>query len=192
MGFPSTTLLALSMSADAFAVSIGKGVALDRPKLSDAAKTGLVFGLTEAMAPLLGWLAGSVAASFIETYDHWVAFVILALIGVHMIVEGVRNQDCEVEVQKPQNQKLLMLIVTAMGTSIDSVAVGVSLAFVAANIWIAAASIGLATFTMSTLGIMIGHHVGCKLGRWAEILGGLGLLAIGAKILFEHLGLFSL
>ncbi|MDD3182345.1 MAG: manganese efflux pump MntP family protein [Alphaproteobacteria bacterium] len=187
MGLPSTALLALSMSADAFAVSVGKGVSMDKPRLLDAAKTGLVFGLTEGCAPLVGWLFGSFAASFIQAYDHWVAFVILTLIGLHMIVEGVRNQNCELEIVKPKDQNLLMLILTAVGTSIDSVAVGVSLAFVAANIWVAAISIGLATFSMSTLGIMIGHRVGCKLGRYAEILGGVGLFAIGAKILFTHL-----
>lgn len=184
----STAILALSMSADAFAVSIGKGVAMDKPRLLDAAKTGIVFGLTEGCAPIVGWLAGSLAASFIQSVDHWIAFGILALIGVHMIVEGVRNQNCELESAKPKTQKLVMLVVTAIGTSIDSVAVGVSLAFVAANIWIAAASIGLATFTMSTLGLMIGHRVGCRLGRTAEILGGVALIGIGANILLTHLG----
>jgi len=187
MSFLSTTLLALSMSADAFAVSIGKGVTQPKPRLRDAAKTGLVFGLTEGTAPLIGWLAGSIAASFIQTYDHWVAFGILSIIGLHMIVEGVRNQDCEIETHKLPNQKLLMLVVTAIGTSIDSMAVGVSLAFLTANIWIAAASIGFSTFVMSTLGIMIGHAIGCRAGRFAEILGGVSLIGIGSKILFDHL-----
>jgi len=183
----STSLLALSMSADAFAVSIGKGVALDKPRLREAAKTGAVFGLTEGCAPLLGWLAGSVAAGFIQAYDHWVAFAILLLIGLHMIAEGVRNQDCEIEITKPKDQKLWLLVVTAIGTSIDSMAVGVSLAFVAANIWITSAAICFATFSMSTLGIMIGHKVGCRLGRYAEILGGVCLILIGSRILFDHL-----
>jgi len=187
MSIVSTSLLALSMSADAFAVSIGKGVALDKPRLGESAKTGAVFGLTEGCAPLLGWLAGSVAAGFIQDYDHWVAFFILLAIGAHMIIEGVRNQDCEIEITKPKDQKLWLLVLTAVGTSIDSMAVGVSLAFMEANIWIAAVSIGFATFSMSTLGIMIGHRVGCKLGRWAEILGGLCLIGIGGRILFVHL-----
>lgn len=187
MGIPSTALLALSMSADAFAVSIGKGVAMEKPQLKEAARTGLVFGLTEGCAPIIGWIAGSIAASFIQSVDHWIAFTILGLIGLHMIYEGVRNEHCEVEVEKPRDQRLLMLVATAVGTSIDSVAVGVSLAFIEANIWIAAASIGFATFSMSTMGIMIGHRVGCKLGRYAEILGGLCLIAIGAKILHTHL-----
>ena len=187
MSIASTSLLALSMSADAFAVSIGKGVAMDKPRLSEAARTGAVFGLTEGCAPLLGWLAGSIAASFIQAYDHWVAFLILLAIGAHMIVEGVRNDNCEVELTKPKDQKLWLLVLTAVGTSIDSMAVGVSLAFMATNIWIAAASIGFATFSMSTLGIMIGHRVGCRLGRWAEILGGLCLIGIGGRILCLHL-----
>ncbi|MGE4352276.1 MAG: manganese efflux pump MntP family protein [Bdellovibrionales bacterium] len=188
----SFVFLALSMSADAFAVSIGKGVAQQKPRLIDAAKTGLVFGLTEGCAPLVGFAAGSLAASFIQAIDHWLAFGILGLIGLHMIVEGIRNRNCEIEITKPQKQKLWLLILTAIGTSIDSIAVGVSLAFVAVNIWIAALSIGLATFTMSTLGLMIGHRVGCKLGRTAEILGGVGLILIGFRILFAHLGLLNI
>lgn len=183
----ATAALALSMSADAFAVSIGKGVVLDRPRLGQAARTGLVFGLTEGCAPVIGWALGSVAASFIAAYDHWVAFGILLVIGLHMIVEGLRNQNCEVELTRPKDQSLPMLILTAIGTSIDSMAVGVSLAFAASNIWVAAASIGMATFTMSTLGIMIGRCVGCRLGRWAEICGGVGLILIGTRILLVHL-----
>lgn len=187
MSVLSTAVLALSMSADAFAVSIGKGVALDRPSLKEAARTGAVFGVTEAFAPLVGWALGGFAAASIEAYDHWAAFSILALIGLHMIVEGIRNRNCEVEITKPKDQKLPLLILTAIGTSIDSMAVGVSLAFMQANILISCLSIGFATFTMSTLGIMIGHRVGCRLGRVAEILGGIGLIAIGIKILFAHL-----
>ena len=187
MSFLSTTLLAFSMSADAFAVSIGKGVVLDKPRLGQAARTGLVFGVTEGCAPVIGWGLGSVAASFIESYDHWVAFGILLVIGFHMIACGLRNRNCEVELTKPKDQRLPLLILTAIGTSIDSMAVGVSLAFAATNIWIAAASIGAATFSMSTLGIMIGRCVGCRLGRWAEICGGLGLILIGSRILLVHL-----
>lgn len=187
MSFASTALLALSMSADAFAVSIGKGVSQNKPRLRDAAKTGAVFGLTEGCAPLVGFAAGSLAASFIQAVDHWIAFGILGVIGLHMIVEGIHNRNCEVEIAKPQNQKLWLLVLTAIGTSIDSIAVGVSLAFINANIWVTALSIGLATFSMSTLGLMIGRKVGCRLGRYAEILGGLCLIGIGSRILVLHL-----
>ncbi|MDX9689319.1 MAG: manganese efflux pump MntP family protein [Alphaproteobacteria bacterium] len=187
MSLLSTSLLALSMSADAFAVSIGKGVALDKPSFRDAMKNGLVFGMTEACAPVLGWFLGGIAAGMIEAYDHWIAFGLLLAIGLHMIVEGVRNQNCEVELTKPKDQSLPLLMLTAVGTSIDSMAVGVSWAFIGEPIFPIALAIGLATFTMSTLGLMIGHCVGCRLGRFAEILGGLGLIAIGAKILLQHL-----
>lgn len=189
MSFVSSAVLAWSMSADAFAVSVGKGVALKKPSLRDAARTGLIFGGTEALAPIVGWLAGSLASVFILTYDHWVAFIILAMIGLRMIWQGYKNEACEVEVHTPQNQKLYVVFLTAVGTSIDSMAVGVSLAFVDMNIWIMAAAIGFATFTMSTLGIMIGHFIGCRIGRVAEILGGAGLIAIGTKILCTHLEL---
>lgn len=187
MSVLSTTVLALSMSADAFAVSIGKGAAIKKPRLIEAARTGLVFGCTEACAPLLGWLAGSAASTLIQDVDHWIAFGILLLVGLHMIYESFQDA-CEAESHKPPEKRLALLFLTAIGTSIDSMAVGVSLAFVEANIWIAAAAIGSATFSMSTLGIMIGHAISCRVGRAAEFLGGLGLIAIGAKILFVHLG----
>ncbi|HAX91445.1 MAG TPA: hypothetical protein DCY07_04460 [Rhodospirillaceae bacterium] len=190
MSILSTTVLALSMSADAFAVSIGKGTTIQKPRLLDAAKTGAVFGGTEACAPVLGWLAGSLASTFIQSVDHWAAFGILLLVGLHMIYESTQD-GCEVEGTKPHNQRLGLLIITAIGTSIDSMAVGVSLAFVTANIWVAAASIGLASFTMSTLGLMIGHSIGCRIGRLAEVLGGIGLIGIGVKILCEHTGVLG-
>lgn len=187
MSFLSTALLSLSMSADAFAVSLGKGACYDKPRLRDAARTGAVFGATEACAPLLGWLLGFAASSFIESVDHWLAFGILGLVGAKMIYESLRGGDgesCEGAGSQPSP---LLLVVTAIGTSIDSMAVGVSLAFVDADILVSALCIGLATFTMSTLGIMIGHLIGTKLGRWAEALGGVTLIAIGARILQQHL-----
>ncbi len=189
MGCLSNAILALSMSADAFAVSVGRGVVMkQRPKLLEAARTGLVFGGTEALAPIVGWLLGSAASLFIQAYDHWVAFAILGLIGGKMIREAFTDHDlCEVESHKPSNGTLGLTILTAMGTSIDSVAVGVSLAFVESNIWLMAAAIGTASFTMSTLGLMIGHYVGCAWGRRAEMAGGIGLIAIGLNILYTHI-----
>lgn len=202
MSLASTTLLALSMSADAFAVSVSRGAGIDKPRLRDAARTGVVFGLMEALMPILGWLAGSVASTFIQSVDHWVAFAILAAVGLKMMVEGIKGDECEIGACSVEQEKaaekeqhkikaILLLCLTAVGTSVDSMAVGVSMAFVNANIWMIAASVGLASFSMSTLGLMIGHYVGCRAGRWAEVLGGLGLMGIGTKILIEHLNLFG-
>lgn len=194
MSFFSTTVLALSMSADAFAVSLGKGTGMERPHLGVAARTGAVFGATEAIMPLLGFLIGSAASGFVQSVDHWIAFAILAGVGGKMIVESFSGFSCEetvatleAETKKGKSKGLCLLLLTAVGTSIDSLAVGVSLAFIEANIWATAAAIGFASFSMSTLGLMIGHYVGCKSGRWAEALGGAALIAIGAKILVEHL-----
>jgi manganese efflux pump family protein len=184
MSIISNTIIAFSMSADAFAASIGKGVVLKKPKLSYAMRIGLVFGGVETLTPIIGWLLGRMASGFIEAVDHWVAFTILALIGGKMIYEGFHNE----EVERKESHKLSILILTAIGTSIDAMAVGATLALLDANIWIMAVMIGSATFIMSTIGIMTGHYIGTKAEKIAEVLGGLCLIAIGTKILIEHLG----
>jgi len=184
MSIISNTIIAFSMSADAFAASIGKGVALQKPKLSYAMRIGLVFGGVETLTPIIGWLLGRMASGFIEAVDHWVAFTILALIGGKMIYEGCHNEEAE----RKESHTLGILILTAIGTSIDAMAVGATLALLDANIWIMAIMIGSATFVMSTIGIMTGHYIGTKAGKIAEVLGGLCLIAIGTKILIEHLG----
>jgi len=190
MSVVSTFLLAVSMSADAFAVSLARGTCCAKPRLIDAAKTGVVFGGVEACAPVVGWLIGLVASGFIQSIDHWVAFTILGVIGVKMIFEsvwgGAEDVVCDVT-GSSKTASPTMLALTAVGTSMDSMAVGVSLAFINADILVSALSIGMATFTMSTLGTMIGHKVGSKLGRFAEIAGGLCLIAIGTRILMQHL-----
>lgn len=184
MSIISNTIIAFSMSADAFAASIGKGVVLQKPKLSYALRIGLIFGSVETITPIIGWLLGRMASGFIEAVDHWVAFAILSIIGGKMIYEGFHNEESE----RKEYHKLSILILTAIGTSIDAMAVGATLALLDANIWIMAAMIGSATFIMSTIGIMTGHYIGTKAGKIAEVLGGLCLIAIGTKILIEHLG----
>ena len=182
----STTALALSMSADAFAVSLCKGAALKKPRLRDALRTGAIFGAVEATTPLIGWLAGLAASQYVQAVDHWIAFVILAAIGLKMIYECCCNHHEGKE--KKERHGLPVLLATAVATSIDALAVGVTLAFLHVNIWVCAAAIGAATFLMVTIGIMTGHYVGLKAGRAAEGIGGLCLIAIGTIILMEHLG----
>lgn len=184
MSIVSNTIIAFSMSADAFAASIGKGVVLQKPKLSYAMRIGLVFGGVETLTPIIGWLLGIMASGFIASVDHWVAFAILSIIGGKMIYEGLHNEETE----RKESHKLSILILTAIGTSIDAMAVGATFALLNVNIWIMAAMIGAATFMMATIGIMTGHYIGTKAGKIAEVLGGLCLIAIGTKILIEHLG----
>jgi putative Mn2+ efflux pump MntP len=186
MSMISNTVIAFSMSADAFAASIGKGVALRKPTLKCALRIGFIFGLVETITPLIGWALGMMASGFISAIDHWVAFVILAAIGGKMIYEGLQREE---EEERKETHGLLILILTAIGTSIDAMAVGVTLALMDVNIWMMALMIGGATFLMSTIGVMTGHLIGTKAGRGAEILGGLCLIGIGAKILLEHLGM---
>jgi putative Mn2+ efflux pump MntP len=180
MSFLPILLLALSMSADAFAAACGKGAALERPHWGEALRTGLIFGVIEAITPVIGWAAGRAVGGYIAAFDHWIAFGILVLIGAKMIWDAARRHD---EDEKPQSHSFLVLAVTAIGTSIDAMAVGVTLALVGANIIVNALAIGAATFTMTTIGVMTGRMLGDKFGRYAEGAGGVVLIAIGIKTL---------
>ncbi len=191
MNFISTAALALAMSTDAFAAAIGKGTALHKPRWSEALRTGAIFGVIEALTPLLGWALGLAAVGFVKAWDHWIAFTLLGALGLHMIWNGLKADDEEEEAvgasQKPTRHAFIGLALTGLATSIDAMAVGVGLAFVDVNIVAVAACIGLATFTMVTLGVMLGRALGAVVGKRAEILGGVVLIAVGAAILHEHL-----
>ena len=178
-------LLALAMSTDAFAAAIGKGASLNNPRFSEALRMGLIFGSIEALTPLIGWLIGRSAAPFVEAWDHWIAFALLLTLGLHMIYEGLKPADEEME--KPSRQPLFKVVLTAIGTSMDALAVGIGLAFIDVNIWIAAAMIGLATTIMVTSGVMLGRVIGSLIGHRAEIFGGLTLIGVGGWILTGHL-----
>lgn len=184
MSIVSNTIIAFSMSADAFAAAISKGVALNKPKLSYALRIGLIFGVVETITPIIGWALGMIASDLVASVDHWIAFIILALIGGKMIYEGFQKEEGE----RKESHHIGILILTAIGTSIDAMAVGATFALLNVNIWLMSLMIGAATFLMATIGIMAGHYVGTKAGKIAEVLGGLCLIGIGAKILIEHLG----
>lgn len=181
----STLLLSLSLSADAFAVATSKGAALRHPPWREVVRTGLVFGTVEALTPLLGWALGAFTSRYVEAIDHWIAFVILGGLGIKMILESFSDEEPDI---KPQRHKLRALLLAALGTSIDAMGVGVTLAFIDANIWLTSLAIGLTTFLMASLGLTIGHSVGSRFGKRAERLGGLTLIAIGTGILLEHVG----
>lgn len=181
-------ILSVSMSADAFAAAIGRG-AQHRPTLPQALRSGLVFGLVEAVTPLIGFALGVAAADFVEAVDHWIAFGLLGAVGGKMIWEALKR--AEAEDARPVSRGLVALVATALGTSIDAGAVGIGLALLDANIWLIAASIGATTFALATLGLLIGKAAGARLGRIAELVGGVALIALGLKILLEHLGLLA-
>ena len=182
----SLIFLALAMSTDAFAAAIGKGSSLHKPRFIEALRTGLIFGVIEAITPIIGWAIGHAASRFVESWDHWIAFTLLLILGLHMIYNGLKHEDESAE-EKPGQHSFMILAVTAFATSIDALAVGVGLAFVDVNILLAAGAIGLATMTMVTIGVMLGRVLGTLVGKRAEIVGGVVLMLVGATILYEHL-----
>ncbi|WEK28407.1 MAG: manganese efflux pump MntP [Candidatus Pseudomonas phytovorans] len=181
----SLVFLAFAMSTDAFAAAIGKGSSLNKPRFVEALRTGLIFGVIEAITPIIGWLLGQAASQYVEDWDHWIAFILLLLLGAHMVYAGLKPDEEEEE--KQSQHSFWILAVTAFATSIDALAVGIGLAFVDVNIWVAAAAIGLATMTMVTIGTMLGRALGSVVGKRAEIIGGIVLMLVGATILYEHL-----
>ncbi|MDU6923692.1 manganese efflux pump MntP [Franconibacter helveticus 513] len=185
MNLSATLLLAFGMSMDAFAASIGKGATLHKPRFGEALRTGLIFGVIEAITPLVGWALGQVATHFVMEWNHWVAFVLLAFLGTRMVIEGVRGGGEEATAPL-RRHSFWLLVTTAFATSLDAMAVGVGLAFLQVNILYTALAIGCATLVMSTLGIMVGRFIGPLLGKRAEILGGLVLIGIGCQILWSH------
>lgn len=187
MSFISLVLLALAMSTDAFAAAIGKGAAMQKPHLFQALRIGLLFGIIEAITPVIGWTIGSVAAAWISEWDHWIAFALLLVLGGRMIWVGAKTEDEAAGPEEAKDQSFVVLALTAIATSIDAMAVGVGLAFIDVSIVEAALLIGLATTTMVTIGIMVGRFLGSVIGKKAEILGGFVLIGVGAAILYEHL-----
>jgi manganese efflux pump family protein len=179
----AVAILAFSMSVDAFAASLGRGATAGRVGWSDAVWAGAVFGIVEAMTPIIGWTAGTLAAGYITAVDHWIAFTLLSLVGGRMVLEAFRHSVD----QNPSGRALWVLIVTAVGTSLDAMAVGVSLAFLKINIWAIAVAIGCTTFVMATGGMLAGRLLGKQFGRVAEGIGGAALILVGCSILYEHL-----
>lgn len=179
----SIGVLAVSMSVDAFIASVGKGASAHRPSFGNAIRTGAIFGIVEATTPLIGWAAGVAASQYVAKVDHWIAFSLLAAVGAHMVIQALmRNGE-----EEPASSSLWTTVVTAVGTSLDAMAVGVSLAFLDVNIFIIASAIGIATMVMSATGMLAGRFLGQRFGRIAEAIGGCALFGLGAMILFEHL-----
>lgn len=194
----SILLLGIAMSTDAFAAAVGKGAAMRKPRFIEALRVGAIFGTIEAITPVIGWALGMGAAAYITAWDHWIAFVLLGVLGLRMIREGVRGLrargrngadaggDGDTSAAS-RGHGFWTLAATGFATSIDAMAVGVGLAFLDVNIVVVAATIGACTLVMVTCGILLGRVLGTLAGQRAEIGGGVLLIAIGSVILYEHL-----
>ncbi len=188
MSIISLMALAFGMSMDAFATAIAKGATYQNPSLVRALKAGVLFGAIEGVAPIVGWLLGEAAQGWLSHVDHWLAFVLLGFLAIKFMRDALKG-----DVQIKGDQQTMaksgfgLMLITAVATSIDSLVVGVSLAFLEVNIWLAAVLIGLATMIMVTLGLYLGNRLGLRFGRVAMFVGGVVLLMIGTTILVGHL-----
>ena len=175
-------IIAVGLSMDAFAVSIGKGLCVREVRLRHVIITGAWFGGFQALMPLVGFALGVSFAALVESVDHWIAFVLLGVIGANMIRGSFTGDD-----DAPSADfSMRAMLPLAIATSIDALAVGVSFAFLKANIWIAALVIGVTTYLFSVAGIKIGHRFGTRHKSRAEFIGGVVLVLMGIKILVEH------
>ena len=190
MNLLTTILLALGMSVDAFAAALARGAGSLHYTWQQTVKTALIFGIVETITPLIGWLAGSMTQKFIAEYDHWLAFGLLLALGLKMIWGALHDDDDEAAAadKNRTDTTLLLTVITAIATSIDSMVVGVGLAFLDANIWLTALAIGTSTTIMAAVGLRLGRLLGQKIGSRAEMAGGVVLIGIGTFILLEHLG----
>ncbi|MDF3821774.1 manganese efflux pump MntP family protein [Leptospira sp. 96542] len=170
---------------DAFAVSVTEGLVIRNSLHKRATITALFFGLFQTFMPIIGYSIGIRFASMVKNYDHWVAFVLLCIIGGKMLYEACQPSDGKPEDDKGIRYKRLFSL--AIATSIDALAIGLSFAFLEVNIINSASMIGITTFILSFLGVYIGFKIGNRLRSFAEVVGGLILIIIGSKILYEHL-----
>lgn len=184
MDLISTTIIAIGLSMDAFAVALGVGTMSAQVDKRSRLRLAFHFGLFQGLMTLLGWLAGSTISVWIKSYDHWVALILLALVGINMIRSGINP---ETESYKKNPTKGGMMVMLSVATSIDALAVGLSLALVKTPIVQAALMIGIITFSFSIIGLYIGNKLGSKFGKRMEIFGGIVLLGIGIRILFDHM-----
>ena len=190
MGMLELLLLAVGVSMDAFAVSICKGLAMRRATVRGCMTCGLWFGGFQALMPTIGFFLGTLFAEAIQAIDHWVAFVLLGIIGINMLKEALeKNEECCCCEDHNADLSVKTMFIMAVATSIDALAVGISLAMAGnVNIWLAALLIGICTCGFSAAGVKIGNLFGAKFEKRAQLAGGLILILLGTKILLEHLG----
>ena len=190
MGFLELFFIGVGLSADAFSVSVCKGLNMRKLNLGHAYIIALFFGGFQAVMPLIGYFLGTSFSKYIESFDHWIAFVLLAFIGGKMVIEAIKEKDEDQE-EKTDVLKMGELTVLAVATSIDALAVGITFAFLKVNIFFSILIIGVTTFALSLGGVILGNRFGAKYKNKAEIAGGVILVLIGLKILLEHLGIIN-
>ncbi len=187
MDLVTTFLIAIGLAMDAFAVSLGAGTSPGRRSWRKVFRLAFHFGLFQGGMTFIGWLAGSTISRFISTFDHWIALVLLGFVGVRMVISGFKPEEnaSDCPVNDPSRGGTLVLL--SIATSIDALAVGLSLAFIDGSIWFPAGVIAVVTLVLSALGVLLGQKLGCRFGRRMEILGGLILIGIGIRIVVSHL-----
>jgi len=191
MGVVELLILAVGLSMDAFAVSVCKGLAMKKAGAKELCIVGCWFGGFQALMPLIGYLLGTAFEQYITSFDHWIAFVLLTLIGANMLREAFSNDE---EESAGASLSFGTMLVLALATSIDALAVGITLAFLVESIGyliFAVLSIGIITFILSAIGVRVGNLFGVKYKKGAVISGGVILILLGVKILLEHLGVIS-
>lgn len=190
MGIIEMLMLAVGLSMDAFAVSICKGLCMKKATLRSQAICGAWFGGFQGLMPLIGFFLGTLFAEAIQAFDHWVAFALLGLIGINMLKEAFSKESVDsCDVSGEADLSVKTMFVMAVATSIDALAVGISLAMAGnVNIWLAVTLIGVTTFILSAIGVKVGNVFGSRYEKKAQFCGGAILILLGFKILLEHLG----
>ena len=192
MGFLELLSLAVGVSMDAFAVSVCKGLCMKKSSLKASATCGIWFGGFQALMPLIGFYLGALFADYIKAFDHWVAFVLLAFIGANLLKDAFTKEECECCNTSGADLSVKTMFVMAIATSIDALAVGISLAMAGnVNIFTAISLIGVFTFFMSAMGVQLGNIFGSRFEKPAQISGGVILILLGTKILLEHTGIIK-
>lgn len=187
MNILSIVIVSFGLSMDAFAVSICSGINIKNSKLKKSLIIAMYFGAFQGLMPLIGWFLGSKFSIYIKSVDHWIAFILLSIIGAKMLKEGLSHENDEGEKISDNSFSHKNLLVLAIATSIDALAMGISFAMLNVNIFLAITLIGIITFITSFIGVLIGKNFGNRFSNNAEIFGGIVLIFIGLKILFGHL-----
>ncbi|MFC1913321.1 manganese efflux pump MntP family protein [Chloroflexota bacterium] len=184
LDIPSILFIALGLSADCFAVALSGSISMRSVSLLQKLRTSLTFGFFQALMPILGWLAGRTVVNIIADYDHWIAFIVLVLIGIRMIWESTREKK---DHNKIDITRGFILLTLAVATSIDALAVGLTFAFLRVRIVLASSLIGIVAFMVTMLSFVIGRKAGELIGKRAEAIGGVILIIIGLRILLTHI-----
>lgn len=191
MGYFEILMIGVGLSADAFAAAICQGLCMKKASIKNILVIGLFFGGFQAMMPLIGYFLGNQFEEYIVSIDHWVAFALLGFIGGKMLLDVIKGDDEEISCAVEYKLDIKEIAVLAVATSIDALAVGISMAFLRVNILSAVSTIGVTTFILASIGVLIGNKFGVKYKDKATIAGGVILILIGTKILLEHLGIIA-